>query len=55
VGAAGAVVGHEKLEERERGRAILERDFFWVDLGQPGSTHLTCDPIIIPGRLPGRV
>jgi len=38
VGAAGAMVGHEKLEERERekGRAILERDFFfWVDPGQP--------------------
>jgi len=31
VGAAGAVVGHEKLEERERekGRAILEREIFF--------------------------
>jgi len=32
VGAAGAVVGHEKLEERERekGRAILERKRFFL-------------------------
>jgi hypothetical protein len=30
VGVAGAVVGHKKLEERERerSRAVLERDFF---------------------------
>jgi hypothetical protein len=39
VGVAGAVVGHEKLEERERGRAILEREIFfgltWVNPGQP--------------------
>ena len=29
--------------------------FFWVDPGQTGSTHLTRDPIIGPGRWPGRV
>ena len=28
---------------------------FWVDPGQPGSTHLTRDPIIIPGQSPGWV
>jgi len=27
--------------------------FFWVDLSQLGSTHLTSDPIIKPGRPPG--
>jgi len=34
VGAAGAMVGHEKLEERERekGRAILERKIFFFGL-----------------------
>jgi len=25
--------------------------FFWVDPDWPGSTHLTRDPIIIPGRV----
>ena len=29
--------------------------FFWVDQGQPGSTHLTRDPITWPGRWLGRV
>jgi hypothetical protein len=29
--------------------------FFWVGPGQPGSTHLTRDPITWPGRWPGWV
>ena len=29
--------------------------FFWVDQGQPGSTHLTRNPITWPGQWPGRV
>jgi hypothetical protein len=43
LGAAGAVVGHEKLEERERERSCNFREkeiFFWVDPGQLGSTRV---------------
>jgi hypothetical protein len=47
-----------KRERDKRGELYLLKflfDFFWVDPGPPGSTHLTRDPIIRPGRPPGRV
>jgi hypothetical protein len=44
------------LEEGHKSLCLLYVSvFFWVDPGQPGSTHLTRDPITWPGRWPGWV
>jgi hypothetical protein len=52
LGAAGAVVGHEKLEERERSCNFREKEIFFglnrVNSGQPELTYLIHNPIIIP-------
>jgi len=45
-------------ERDKRGELYLLKflfDFFWVDPGQPGSIHLTRDPIIRPDRPPSQV
>jgi hypothetical protein len=44
------------LEEGHKSLCLLYVSvFFWVDPGQPGSTHLTRDPITWPDRWPGWV